>query len=226
MRFEAVVANPPFSAKWGANKLFESDDRFSQYGKLAPKSKAYFAFVQHMIHHLDDNGTMAVVLPHGVLFRGAAEGHIRQYLIKERNWLDAVIGLPANIFYGTSIPTCILVFKKCREQPEDILFIDASAHFEKAKNQNYLRSQDITKIITTYRERLVEDKYSYRADLAEIEENDFNLNIPRYVDTFEEEAPIDLTAVARELKQLDLDMVATDETIRGFCDELGIESPV
>ena len=226
MRFEAVVANPPFSAKWSANKLFESDDRFSQYGKLAPKSKADFAFVQHMIHHLDDAGAMAVVLPHGVLFRGAAEAHIRQYLIKERNWLDAVIGLPANIFYGTSIPTCILVFKKCREQPEDILFIDASAHFEKAKNQNYLRLQDITKIVTTYRERLEEDKYSYRADLAEIEENDFNLNIPRYVDTFEEEEPIDLAAVAQELKQLDSEMVAVDETIRGFCAELGIESPV
>ena len=133
-KFEAVVANPPFSAKWSANKLFESDDRFAQYGKLAPGSKADFAFVQHMLYQLDENGTMAVVLPHGVLFRGAAEGHIRRYLIEERNWLDAVIGLPANIFYGTSIPTCILVFKKCREHPNDILFIDASAHFEKAKN--------------------------------------------------------------------------------------------
>ena len=225
-RFEAVVANPPFSAKWSANKLFESDDRFSQYGKLAPKSKADFAFVQHMIHHLDDSGTMAVVLPHGVLFRGAAEAHIRTYLIKERNWLDAVIGLPANIFYGTSIPTCILVFKKCREQPEDILFIDASAHFEKAKNQNYLRSQDITKIISTYRDRFVEDKYSYRAKLGEIEENDFNLNIPRYVDTFEEEEAIDLEAVAKELRQVDRDMVDIDQTIRGFCNELEIESPV
>jgi len=226
MRFEAVVANPPFSAKWSANKLFESDDRFSQYGKLAPKSKADFAFVQHMLHHLDDSGTMAVVLPHGVLFRGAAEGHIRTYLIRDRNWLDAVIGLPANIFYGTSIPTCILVFKKCREQPEDILFIDASAHFEKAKNQNYLRDQDINKIISTYRGRLEEDKYSYRAKLEEIAENDFNLNIPRYVDTFEEEEAIDLAAVAKELKQLDVDMVGIDETIRGFCNELGIDSPV
>ena len=226
MRFEAVVANPPFSAKWSANKIFESDDRFSQYGKLAPKSKADFAFVQHMIHHLDDNGAMAVVLPHGVLFRGATEAHIRAYLIKERNWLDAVIGLPANIFYGTSIPTCILVFKKCRKSPEDILFIDASAHFEKAKNQNYLRDQDINKIISTYRGRLEEDKYSYRAKLEEIEENDFNLNIPRYVDTFEEEEPIDLAALVQELKQLDNETVEVDETIRGFCAELGIESPV
>src|SRR5665811_1563074 len=136
MTFEAIVSNPPFSAQWSANPLFMSDDRFSQYGKLAPKSKADFAFVTHMVHHLADNGTMAVVLPHGVLFRGAAEGHIRQYLIEDRNYLDAVIGLPANIFYGTSIPTCILVFKKCRENPENILFIDASDDYEKAVKQN------------------------------------------------------------------------------------------
>ena len=226
MRFEAVVANPPFSAQWSANKLFESDDRFSQYGRLAPSSKADFAFVQHMLHHLDDNGAMAVVLPHGVLFRGAAEGHIRQYLIQERNWLDAVIGLPANIFYGTSIPTCILVLKKCREQPEDVLFIDASAHFEKAKNQNFLRDQDVEKIISTYRERLEEDKYSYRARLEEIKENDFNLNIPRYVDTFEEEEAIDLTAVAIELRQIDQDMAEINQTIKAFCDELGIDAPL
>ncbi|MCY7274913.1 MAG: type I restriction-modification system subunit M [Phormidesmis sp. CAN_BIN44] len=226
MRFEAVVANPPFSAKWSANQLFESDDRFSQYGKLAPSSKADFAFVQHMLHHLDENGIMAVVLPHGVLFRGAAEGHIRQYLIKERNWLDAVIGLPANIFYGTSIPTCVLVSKKCREQPEDVLFVDASAYFEKAKNQNYLRDQDVEKIISTYRERSEEDKYSYRASLEEIEANDFNLNIPRYVDTFEEEESIDLGAIALELRQIDREMEESDRLIRGFCDELGIEVPL
>ena len=125
-RFEAIVANPPFSANWSANDLFLSDDRYSQYGKLAPSSKADFAFVQHMIHHLDENGTMAIVLPHGVLFRGAAEGHIRKYLIEDRNYLDAVIGLPAKIFYGTSIPTCVLVFKKCREDSDNVLFIDAS----------------------------------------------------------------------------------------------------
>ena len=226
MRFEAIVANPPFSANWSANKLFESDDRFSQYGKLAPSSKADFAFVQHMLHHLDENGTMAVMLPHGVLFRGGAEGHIRQYLIQERNWLDAVIGLPANIFYGTSIPTCVLVLKKCREQPEDILFIDASAYFEKAKNQNYLRDTDVEKIISTYRERLEKDRYSYRAKLAEIQENDFNLNIPRYVDTFEEEDEIDLAAVAKELRQVDRDMEANDRVIRGFCEELGIQVPL
>ncbi|PHX54931.1 type I restriction-modification system subunit M [Tychonema bourrellyi FEM_GT703] len=226
MRFEAVVANPPFSAHWSANKLFESDDRFSQYGRLAPSSKADFAFVQHMLHHLDENGTMAVVLPHGVLFRGAAEGEIRKYLIDERNWLDAVIGLPANIFYGTSIPTCVLVFKKCREHPEDILFIDASANFEKAKNQNFLRDDDVDKIVATYRDRLQEDKYSYCAPLSEIAENDFNLNIPRYVDTFEEEEEIDLGAIALELRSMDRAMEESDRLIRGFCDELGIDVPL
>ncbi len=226
MRFEAVVANPPFSAHWSANKLFESDDRFSQYGRLAPSSKADFAFVQHMLHHLDENGTMAVVLPHGVLFRGAAEGEIRKYLINERNWLDAVIGLPANIFYGTSIPTCVLVFKKCREHPNDILFVDASAYFEKAKNQNFLRDDDVDKIVATYRQRLQEEKYSYRAPLAEIAENDFNLNIPRYVDTFEEEEEIDLGAIALELRSMDREMESNDRVIRAFCDELGIEVPL
>lgn len=224
-RFEAVVANPPFSAKWSANPLHLSDDRFSQYGKLAPSSKADFAFVQHMLYHLDDSGTMAVILPHGVLFRGAAEGHIRKYLIQERNWLDAVIGLPANIFYGTAIPTCILVFKKCREYPKDILFIDASAGYENAKNQNQLRPKDINKIITTWRGRIVEDKFSYRATLDEITENGYNLNIPRYVDTFEEDEPVDLAAVAAELKSLEAGMNDLDDVIRGFCAELGIEAP-
>ncbi len=120
LRFEAIVANPPFSAQWSASPLHLGDDRFSQYGRLAPSSKADFAFIQHMIHQLADNGTMAVVVPHGVLFRGGAEGHIRQYLIEDRNYLDAVIGLPANIFYGTSIPTCIFVFKKCKENPDQL----------------------------------------------------------------------------------------------------------
>jgi type I restriction enzyme M protein len=225
-KFEAVVANPPFSAHWSASSLFLSDDRFSQYGKLAPSSKADFAFVQHMVHHLDDNGTMAVVLPHGVLFRGAAEGHIRRYLIEDCNYLDAVIGLPANIFYGTSIPTCILVLKKCRENPNDILFIDASQHFEKAKNQNDLRDEDVDKIISTYQTRNSEEKYSHIAPLEEVKENDYNLNIPRYVDTFEEEAPIDLGAVVQELKKVDQEMIKTDASIVEFCKELGIEAPV
>jgi len=224
-RFEAIVANPPFSAQWSASPLFMSDDRFSAYGKLAPSSKADFAFVQHMVHQLDDNGTMAVVLPHGVLFRGAAEGHIRQYLIKDKNYLDAVIGLPANIFYGTSIPTCVLVLKKNRSNTKNVLFIDASQHFEKVKTQNILRKEDIDKIISTYESRVTEDKYSYVASLSELAENDYNLNIPRYVDTFEEEEAIDLNAVALELRSIDKEVKSTDETIASFCKELGIETP-
>jgi type I restriction enzyme M protein len=224
-KFEAIVANPPFSAQWSANQLHLSDDRFSQYGKLAPSSKADFAFVQHMIYHLDDNGTMAVVLPHGVLFRGSAEGHIREYLIEDRNYLDAVIGLPANIFYGTSIPTCILVFKKCREDSADVLFIDASKHFEKVKNQNVLREEDIEKIIDTYKNRKEEDKYAYKASLEEIKENDYNLNIPRYVDTFEEDDVIDLNRVSDDLKALEDEMKATNEIIEAFCRELNISTP-
>lgn len=224
-RFEAIVANPPFSAKWSANQLFMSDDRFSQYGKLAPGSKADFAFVQHMVHHLAENGQMAVVLPHGALFRGSAEAHIRQYLIEEKNFLDAVIGLPANIFYGTSIPTCILVFKKCRENPNDILFIDASAHFDKVKTQNMLSEAHIDKIVSTYRERKTEDKYSYVAPLSEVVENDYNLNIPRYVDTFEEEEQIDIETVATEIQTLDVDIEKNEALIAYFCEELNIKTP-
>ena len=201
-KFEAIVANPPFSAKWSSDKSFLDDERFSAYGKLAPKSKADYAFLQHMIYHLDENGTMGIVLPHGVLFRGAAESTIREYLVDEKNYLDAVIGLPANIFYGTSIPTCILIFKKCREENQDVLFIDASKDFEKVKNQNKLRPEDIDKIVNTYANREEIEKYSHRASLEEIRENDFNLNIPRYVDTFEEEEPIDLDEVCDELQQI------------------------
>ena len=224
-RFEAIVANPPFSANWSASPLHMSDDRFSQYGKLAPSSKADFAFVQHMIHHLDDNGTMAVVLPHGVLFRGGAEGHIRKYLIEDKNFLDAVIGLPANIFYGTSIPTCILVFKKCREDSENILFIDASNEFEKVKSQNYLTDENIEKIVGTYKNRTELEKYSHNASLEEIKENDYNLNIPRYVDTFEEEDRIELDAVSNELQALEVEMKLTDLSIAKFCTELNISTP-
>lgn len=225
MRFEAIVANPPFSAKWSADPIFLQDDRFSQYGKLAPGSKADYAFIQHMVYQLDDNGTMAVVMPHGVLFRGAAEGHIREFLIREKNYLDAVIGLPANLFFGTSIPACILVFKKCREQPDNVLFIDSSKHFDKGKNQNRLREEDIAKIIDTYSNRKPEDKYSHVANLDEIKENDYNLNIPRYVDTFEEEEPIDLDEVTAEIKKIDKDMIKVDEKIRKYTKELGIDSP-
>ena len=224
-QFEAIVANPPFSAQWSANPLFTTDDRFSQYGKLAPSSKADFAFVCHMIHHLADNGCMALVLPHGALFRGGAEQHIRRYLIENRNYLDAVIGLPANIFYGTSIPTCVMVFKKCKENPEDVLFIDASQHFDKVKTQNILREDHINKIIDTYRERLEEDKYSKRASLQLIADNDYNLNIPRYVDTFEAEESIDINAIANEIKDLDISIAETDKILADFCKQLNIATP-
>jgi len=222
LQAEAIVANPPFSAKWSANPLFMTDDRFSQYGKLAPASKADFAFVQHMVYHLAENGTMAIVLPHGVLFRGAAELQIRRYLIEQKNYLDAVIGLPANIFYGTSIPTCILVFKKCKEDPDHILFIDASKEFEKVKNQNMLREEHINKIVETYRSRTAIEKYSYLATLAEVAENDYNLNIPRYVDTFEEEEEIDIRAVMQEIKELEAKRAELDKEIEGYFKELGL----
>lgn len=221
-RFEAIVANPPYSANWSADAKFLDDERFSAYGKLAPKSKADFAFVQHMIYQLDENGTMAVVLPHGVLFRGAAEGTIRKYIIEDKNYLDAVIGLPANIFYGTSIPTVILVFKKCREHQNDILFIDASNEFEKGKNQNNLTEENVEKIVNTYVDRKTIDKYSYVASIDEIKANDYNLNIPRYVDTFEEEEPIDIVAVSERIKAIDIEIADIDKELRVYLEELGL----
>jgi type I restriction enzyme M protein len=225
LRFDAIVANPPFSANWSASQLHMSDDRFSIYGKLAPSSKADMAFVQHMIYHLAEEGTMAVVLPHGVLFRGAAEGHIRQYLIEQMNCLDAVIGLPANMFYGAAIPTTVLVFKKCRKNPENILFIDASAHFDKVKTTNVMRPEHIQKIVDAYKARTNEEKYSHVATLEDIKANDYNLNIPRYVDTFEAEESIDLSAISAQLIELDKANQSNDITIAQFCKELGIEPP-
>lgn len=222
---EAVVANPPFSAQWSANQLFLTDDRFSEYGKLAPSSKADFAFIQHMIYNLAENGVMAVIMPHGVLFRGGAEGHIRKYLIEEKNYLDAVIGLPANIFYGTSIPTCIMVFKKCREQPDNILFIDASQHFEKVKTQNYLRDSDVDKIIDTYRQRINIEEYSYIASLDEVRENDYKLNILRYGDTLEKEIPIDINSVCKLLDVIKQQSIRNDETLKNICEEIGFPFP-
>jgi type I restriction enzyme M protein len=221
-RFEAIVANPPYSANWSADDKFKEDERFSAYAKLAPKSKADFAFIQHFIHQLDDNGTLAVVLPHGVLFRGAAEEAIRKYLIEEKNYLDTVIGLPANIFYGTSIPTCILVFKKCRKHDDKVLFIDASSEFEKGKNQYLLSDEHVEKIIATFLSRGTIDKYSYAAALEEIKENDYNLNIPRYVDTFEEEEPIDLQVVAQRLQEIDDEIAEVDHELQKYFKELGV----
>ena len=198
--FDAVVANPPYSAHWDNNDTKLKDARFKDYGKLAPKTKADYAFILHSLYHLKDGGTMAIVLPHGVLFRGAAEGVIRKAIIENKNYLDTVIGLPANIFYGTGIPTIILVFKKGREA-KDILFIDASREFEKAKNQNRLTPANIEKIVETYRNRQDVEKYAHVASLDEVRENDYNLNIPRYVDTFEEEEEIDLDEVLRLIEQ-------------------------
>jgi len=222
--FEAIVANPPFSAQWSANPLFTSDDRFSQYGKLAPASKADFAFVQHMVYHLAENGTMAIVLPHGALFRSGAEQHIRRYLIEDKNYLDTVIGLPANLFYGTPIPTCIMVFKKCRETPENVLFINAAENFERG-TQNILRQQDIERIISTYRERKEVPKYSSLATLEFIAENEYNLNIPRYVNTFEEQEKVDIAVVSKQLKSLEKEMKNTDTELIAFCKELNIDTP-
>ena len=227
IQFEAIVANPPFSAKWKGddNPILSQDDRFSRYGRLAPKSAADYAFVQHMLYHLAENGTMACILPHGVLFRGGAEGVIRQYIIQNMNALDAVIGLPANLFYGTSIPTCILVLKKCRTSPQDVLFIDASKDFEKQGTQNSLTDKNIADIVKAYRERINVDKYSYVANMQEIADNDYNLNIPRYVDTFEAEARVDLSQIAKDIQQLDQQLADADAQIAEFCKQLGIDAP-
>ena len=238
-RFDAVVANPPFSAKWSADAGHLTDERFQDYGKLAPASKADFAFVQHMYHQLEDNGTLAVVLPHGVLFRGAAEGHIRKFLIEQHNALDAVIGLPANIFYGTNIPTCILVLKKSRRNIDDVLFIDASAYFEKAVNQDRLRDEDLDRILNTYKQRESIEKFAFVApikapvdqngkpleEINSIESNDYNLNIPRYVDTFEEEDPVDLIVVSNTIKSIEAELKDVDKELSKFCNTLNIMVP-
>lgn len=227
LKAEAIVANPPFSAQWKgeSDPTLLHDDRFSQYGRLAPKSAADYAFVTHMLHHLADNGTMAIVLPHGALFRSGAEGHIRKYIIEKQNYLDAVIGLPSNLFYGTSIPATVLVFKKCRKEDEDILFIDASKDFEKVGNQNKLTNENLEKIFDTYKTRKEIEKYSHRASTQEIKENDYNLNIPRYVDTFEEEAVVDIDEVAKKLKELHTNELGLQSKIAEFCDELKISKP-
>jgi type I restriction enzyme M protein len=222
-KFEAVCANPPFSAKWSADPMFLDDERFAAAGKLAPKSKADWAFLEHMIFQLDDDGTMASVVPHGVLFRGAAEQTIRKYFIKEKNYLDAVIGLPSNVFFGTSIPVAIVVFQKNRKNSNDVLFIDASREFQKGKNQNKLRPEDISKILNTFLDRTQIDKYSHIAPLSEIEENDYNLNISRYVDTFEEEEPIDIAAVLRELDELNPEISRLEAEMKGHLESLGID---
>lgn len=181
-RFNAVVANPPYSMSWSADPKFLKDERFSEYKNLAPKSKADLAFVQHMIHHLDSEGTMAVVLPHGVLFRSSTEKKIRQHLIQDKNYLDTVIGLPGNIFLGTSIPTCVLIFKKNRNVDDGILFVDASQGYEEGKVNNVFREKDIERIIKVVYERKTVDRFAFYATRKEVGENDYNLNIRCYVD--------------------------------------------
>lgn len=216
--FDAVVMNPPYSHKWSANKGFLQDPRFSPYGVLAPKSKADYAFLLHGFYHLKNTGTMAIVLPHGVLFRGAAEGKIRKKLL-ENGSIDAVIGLPANLFYNTSIPTVILVLKKNKEN-RDVMFIDASKGFEKKKNQNELREEDIQKILDTYEKRQDVERYAHLAKYDEIEENDFNLNIPRYVDTFVPEPPVDLKKVASDLHDTDVEIEKNQRELVGMLKDL------
>lgn len=219
-QFDAVVMNPPYSAKWSAAEKFLSDARFERYGKLAPKSKADFAFLLHGFYHLKDTGTMGIVLPHGVLFRGAAEGVIRKGLL-EMGAIDAVIGLPANIFYGTSIPTTVIILKKNRDN-RDVLFIDASNDFEKQKNQNMLRDSDIEKIIRTYKSRENVEKYAHLASFEEIESNDFNLNIPRYVDTFEEEEPVDIIALSQEIVDINQEISKTEQEFLSMLNQLAV----
>lgn len=208
--FNMVLMNPPYSAKWSAAAGFLQDERFSDYGVLAPKSKADYAFLLHGLYHLKNNGTMAIVLPHGVLFRGAAEGKIREKLLRSGN-IYAVIGLPANLFYNTSIPTCIIVLKKHRDG-RDVLFIDASKKFNKGKKQNEMTDEHIDEVLALYSDRKTVEKESYLASFEDIEKNDFNLNIPRYVDNFEKEEDVDINALLQDMKKTDdeLECVKSD----------------
>lgn len=223
-RFTVQVANPPYSTKWSADIKFLEDERFSAYGKLAPSSKADFAFVQHMIYHMaDGDSRIAVLLPHGVLFRGSSEEVIRKYIIKELNYLDAVIGLPANCFQGTSIPVACLVFKKERNGNSDnICFIDASKEFVAGKAMNYITDEHIDKIVKTYEERKEVEKYCHIAKMDEIIENDYNLNIPRYVDTFEEEEAVDLQETFKKLDETQTKITDAKSEANKFLEELGL----
>lgn len=220
MKFDKIVSNPPFSLdKWGAEDL--KDDKYRRFEMgLPPKSKGDYAFISHMLSSLNENGTAGIILPHGVLFRAASEGKIRKQII-EKNWLDAVIGLPENLFFGTPIPTCILIFKKNKAN-EDILFIDASNDFTKDVNQYKLTNNEIDKIIKAYRERKEIDKYVHVATLREIRENDYNLNISRYIDMFENEELIDIDKTKIEIKQLEYDILEVKKEMELYLKELGI----
>lgn len=234
MKFQVVVANPPFSLdKWamgfageGTDKDFKMEEGLDPYKRfdfgVPPKSKGDFAFVLHMIHSLAEGGRMATVLPHGVLFRGSSEGKIRQKLI-EMNLLDAVIGLPSNLFFGTGIPACILVFKQNRDR-DDVLFIDASGEdmYEKGKNQNKLREQDIQKIVDAYDKYETIEKFTYVSTRNVIKENDYNLNIPRYVDTFEDEAMVDMEVVAENISKIKSELAEVEAQMSKYLEELGL----
>ncbi len=225
--FDVQVSNPPYSAPNSASDPSYLDDvRYSACGALAPKSKADLQFVEHMVYHMSENGRIGVLLPHGVLFRGAAEEKIRKYLIDKLNVLDGVIGLPANLFHGTSIPVALLVFKKKRNGDSDnIFFIDASKDFVKGKQQNSLSDEHIDRIVDVYRERKDVDKFAHLASMDEIISNDYNLNIPRYVDTSEEEPEIDLDEVAADLKKNEEEIEKVKAVLRESFDELGISFP-
>ena len=218
------VCNPPYSLKWSADKIYEDDPRYSGAGKLAPKGHADLAFVEHMIYHMDENdGRVAVLLPHGVLFRGGAEEAIRKYIIQDLNKLDAVIGLPANLFHGTSIPVCILVLKSNRTgNSGNVLFIDASKEFKPGKNMNVLEQKHIDKIVDAYAKRVDVDKFAHVADMKEIEDNGYNLNIPRYVDTFDEEEPVNLGVVKSKIQTLDSETKAAIDKAESFMRQLGL----
>ncbi len=221
------VCNPPYSLKYHANPVLLDDPRYSGVGKLAPKSHADYAFVQHMIYHMDDSdGRVAVLLPHGVLFRGGAEEDIRKYIVKDLNRLDAVIGLAPNLFHGTSIPVCILVLKSNRNgNSNNILFIDASKDFVKGKNQNELSDEHIEKIVNAYKERKDIEKFAHVASMDEIIANDYNLNIPRYVDTSEAEEEIDLEEVTKAIKDIDKEIENVAAELKKSFDELGLDFP-
>lgn len=217
---DAVVANPPFSYRWEPNDTLAEDFRFKGYG-LAPKSAADFAFLLHGFHFLSDQGTMAIVLPHGVLFRSGIEKKIRKKLLKDGN-IDTIIGLPANLFFSTGIPVCILVLKKCRKE-DDVLFINASEYFEKGKRQNVLLPEHIDKIVETYQFRKEDDKkYSRRVSMEEIGKNDFNLNIPRYVSTAPEEEIIDLVDIKKSLDNIEKDIIKAKIRHNQFLRKLGL----
>ena len=218
--FDAVVANPPFSFRWELTDALGDDVRFKNYG-LAPKSAADFAFLLHGFQYLSKEGTMAIILPHGVLFRGGVEERIRTKLLKDGH-IDTVIGLPANLFFSTGIPVCILVLKKCKK-PDDVLFINASEHFEKGKRQNRLREDDIEKIVDTYQFRKEEERYSRRVSMAEIESNNYNLNISRYISTATAEEEIDLTALHADLVNLEERIVNATNKHNEFLKELGLD---